>query len=394
MYQKLYNFKQKVEDFQVEEVLHQNPEWTWDVFFVFFEKIDQNTMFIVDTILKETWLLRKDIWIAGLKDKQAITKQRISIYKSKLEKIGWEEVFLNILKPIVTILETTWWETPLCVWVNKANNFQIRLRATKHLNKDNFEDVKEKINDRVEYINKNWFPNCFWTQRFGKWDRNFHLSKKIFEAWVDWWTDNAFHIRFKLQAYASMYFNNYALQRYNKWQYFVEWDIIMDWHHAQFNKVWVYKNGRVAVFDYRKCKKNYKDKEIFYPDFFEKEFDKNYINQQDKKRIATWPMIWYNLVLAPNGSKSFMKEREIIKKTDFLLNWIKVAKEYSIWGIRRPLVVYPENFEYSFDEKFDLILKFTLPVWSYATTLISRIFKDINKATCHENWLVIPDIVD
>lgn len=389
--QKLYNFKQKVEDFQVEEILHQYPEWSWDVFFVFFEKQDKNTMFIVDLILKKTWLLRKDIWIAWLKDKQAITRQRISIYKSKLDKIGGKEFFLNILSKEVKILESQRWKTPLCVWSNKWNKFKITLRNTKYLNEKNITELQSEIKNRVEYIQKNWFPNCFWTQRFGKWNRNFHLSKKVFEEWISDQTDNAFHIRFKLQAYASMYFNNYALQRYNKWQYFLDWDIIMDWHHAQFNQIWIYKNWKAKIFDYRKCKSDFENKDFFYPDFFEHNQDSWFINPDDKKRIATWPMLWYNLVLPENQSKAFLKERAIIKQTNFLTNWIKIAKKYNIWWIRRPIFVYPENLQYQFDN-FNLILEFTLPVWSYATTLIGWLFKEISPKTCQENWLIIPTL--
>ena len=52
---------------------------------IFFEKEKLNTMEIVLWICKNMKLKREQLGIAGLKDKEGITKQRISISKKKLK---------------------------------------------------------------------------------------------------------------------------------------------------------------------------------------------------------------------------------------------------------------------------------------------------------------------
>lgn len=85
---KLFSFKQKSQDFIVTEELPFSLSDTGDVFFVFFEKRNLNTMDIVNHLCSSLNIPRLTLGIAGLKDKKAITRQRICIYRSALKKIG------------------------------------------------------------------------------------------------------------------------------------------------------------------------------------------------------------------------------------------------------------------------------------------------------------------
>lgn len=83
----LFSFKQKSQDFIVQEELPFVLSGRGDVFFVLFEKRNLNTMDVVNHLCNAFGISRLTLGIAGLKDKRAITRQRICIYKSALKNI-------------------------------------------------------------------------------------------------------------------------------------------------------------------------------------------------------------------------------------------------------------------------------------------------------------------
>jgi tRNA(Glu) U13 pseudouridine synthase TruD len=92
--------------------------------------------------------------------------------------------------------------------------------------------------------------------------------------------------------------------------------------------------------------------------------------------MPTWPVVWYNLLLAPKDSVSWNKEKSFLD-----LNWIsekslRVCKQYKIFWIRRPLWVFPEKVSVKFQDD-DILLHFTLPSWSYASIMINELEKTV-----------------
>jgi len=402
----LFQFKAKPEDFIVKEELWFKPSGKWDVFFVRFQKKEINTMDIVQYLCYGMKLERKELGIAGLKDKNWITEQRISIYKKVLNRIWWEEKFLQVLWQKVTILETAWHNEPLAVWKNTGNYFKIRLEAKKEITPE----IKEKIESNIQKILKNWFPNCFWKQRFWKWYRNFYRAKEIFEwgnnvilsesegsnldssslRFSEWHkkskTDD-FEIRFKLQAYASMYFNEYTIKRRQKWQIFLWWDIMVNSNNYE-TKVWIYNEWKVWLFNYEKCKQEFEWKDLIQPYYLSGETIN--ITKDTQWRQPTWPMLWFNLLTPPLDTKSRIKDNELLQETDFENLWIKTAKKYNIYWFRRPLWTKPKNLKYERNENNDLTLSFSLPTGSYATIFLWTVLEWIDDKTIIENWLEIP----
>ena len=399
----LFQFKTKPEDFIVKEELWFKLSGKWDVFFVRFQKKEINTMDIVQHLCYWMRLERKELGIAGLKDKNGITEQRISIYKKVLNRIWWEQKFLEVLGQKATILETARHNEPLAVWKNTGNYFKIRLEAKKEITTE----IKEKIESNIQKILKNWFPNCFWKQRFWKWYRNFYRAKEIFE-WVPLMkgdkgglveiqtsptpplkggrTDD-FEIRFKLQAYASMYFNEYAIKRRQKWQIFLWWDIMVNSNNYE-TKVWIYNEWKVWLFNYEKCKQEFEWKDLIQPYYLSGETID--ITKDTQWRQPTWPMLGFNLLTPPLDTKSRIKDNELLQETDFENLWIKTAKKYNIYWFRRPLRTKPKNLKYERNENNDLILSFSLPTGSYATIFLWTVLEWIDDKTIIENWLEIP----
>ncbi|HKL43737.1 MAG TPA: tRNA pseudouridine(13) synthase TruD, partial [Candidatus Absconditabacterales bacterium] len=109
----LFQFKSNNEDFIVKEELGFKLSGKGDVFFVNFQKTGENTMDIIHHLCYGLRLERKELGIAGLKDKNGITEQRISIYKRVLNRIGGEEKFLEVLGEKTKILTTTRHNEPL-----------------------------------------------------------------------------------------------------------------------------------------------------------------------------------------------------------------------------------------------------------------------------------------
>ena len=402
----LFQFKTKPEDFIVKEELWFKPSGKWDVFFVRFQKKEINTMDIVQHLCYWMRLERKELGIAGLKDKNGITEQRVSIYKKVLNRIWWEQKFLEVLGQKATILETARHNEPLAVWKNAGNYFKIRLEAKKEITPE----IKEKIESNIQKILKNWFPNCFWKQRFGKGYRNFYRAKEIFEkaslikGGSEWneqeglipptplnkgghpKTDD-FEIRFKLQAYASMYFNEYTIKRRQKWQIFLWWDIMVNSNNFE-TKVWIYNEWKVWLFNYEKCKQEFEWKDLIQPYYLS--WETIDITKDNKWRQPTGPMLGFNLLTPPLDTKAWIKDNELLQETDFENLWIKTAKKYNIYWFRRPLWTKPKNLKYERNEKNNLILSFSLPTGSYATIFLWTVLEWTDDKTIIENWLEIP----
>ena len=387
----LYQIKSKPEDFVVEEVLWEwLPTWKWDFLYVFFEKENLTTMNIVDDLTKNFHLQRDEIGIAWLKDKAWITRQWISISQHSLNKIWWEELFIQTLWKKVRILEKSYNESWLKVASNLWNKFKIRLRAKQNVS----EEIKNQIEDNVQKIIERWFPNCFGMQRFGKWKKNFYeakerlqkLAKEYREKWKlkEW--DLPYHLRFLLQAYPSMYFNEYVLNRWEKWLFLLQWDILVDRFNSNWVKTAVYDSQKIYPFDYQKLKKEKSELNFFEPDISNKWDDFN-----SNKRFPTWPMLWWNLLLPSEWSKARIRDKQLLELAEFDEWMQQVCKIYNLRWVRRVLFIKVSDLKFEWYND-DINLQFFLPTWSYATTLVSFILQWIDYLTLKDNFLLIPRI--
>jgi len=340
-------------------------------------------MDIINGLMKKLWLPRSAFGIAGLKDKQAVTRQRITIYKSNIAKIGGEEKFLDTLASYGKILEKTYHETPLQVGQNAGNRFVIHLRAVKKID----DTIKEQIVKYLTPIQQHWFPNCFGTQRFGKGMRNFHRAKEIIEGTSA--ISGEFELKFKLQAYGSGWFNSYVLDRYRRNKWVLDGDIVINKHNAFGIQTGVVEWKTIKLFDYKKCKEHYPDKSYMYPDFFTET-----IALDTTVWKPTGPILGNNIIIPPQGSPAWNKERELYKKINFFI-WsaINVCQEYKIFWLRRALWIVPQDLVYSFATNNDMTMSFSLPTGAYATTLLGTLFEHIDQQTVTNNKRNFPEAV-
>lgn len=361
----LFSFKQKSQDFIVQEELPFTLSGRGDVFFVLFEKRNLNTMDVVNHLCNAFGISRLTLGIAGLKDKRAITRQRICIYKSALKKLWWEQVFLDSLSEVAKVLQTNRHTEPIGMTVPIKNTFAIRLRATKHLSLRE----KEVSHAKILSLFKKWFPNLFGEQRFGingsnpkQWYELLQGKGKIRDKK---------EILFKIQAYASKMFNDYLYTRIKKWLEVLDGDIIqiVDKKEYTHTQRWVYDATTDMVKLYNDTNKT---KAFFrYPKDFQQEIPFDITTM-----TITGPVLGYNLLLAEKTSVAWNKEQAFLTSNAITENSLEVCKFYKIFGLRRPLWVFPEKVAVHMD-KDDILLNFTLPSGSYASIMIHELEKTL-----------------
>lgn len=367
----LFSFKQSPADFVVDELLYERESHDDGAcWYVRFRKEHKNTMDVISHLCDHTWLNRRQIMLSGLKDKSAITIQRIAIDRADLTTVGGEEHVRKSLLEVVKILDEEYSDQPRGIGRHRANRFRIRLRAREEISPQ----IKQAIESQIRHIQTHWFPNAFGEQRFGR--RNIQRSMDFFN--LDHVPDPAshYHLKLKLQAFPSLYFNQLALHRYESGDFLIDGDILVSHDEQGSRQYGVYDDTKKIVkpFDYTQLKDRYENQSSFVPENFLDTID------YTLERIPTGLMMGGRMLLAPEATNARKHEDELLAQAQFLPLREALARAYHLWGHRRPLFVVPEDFSHH-REDGDLILWFTLPVGSYATVLLGRLFYTISVET-------------
>jgi tRNA pseudouridine13 synthase len=161
-------------------------------------KKDLTTWEMLDIISSHLGIKKRDIGYAGLKDKNAMTMQYISImgkYEEKLESFSHSKI---------KIVEKVRHNNKIRVGHLKGNKFHIRLKRVFNIN-------KTKLESSLQWISNNGVPNYFGHQRFGRDGNNWIDGKKLI--------DGELKIRdrktkdFLINSYQSYLFNNWLSKR-------------------------------------------------------------------------------------------------------------------------------------------------------------------------------------
>ncbi|NVK87019.1 MAG: tRNA pseudouridine(13) synthase TruD [Gammaproteobacteria bacterium] len=142
------------EDFQVTEHLPFELTGEGEHLFLFVEKINANTQWVVKQIAQWAGVRERDVGHAGLKDRFAVTRQWLSVYRpgQGLPETLPEGDDFRVLKSALH-------NKKLRVGSVRSNQFCIRLRDVV--------GERSLVEQRLERLSKEGFPNYFGSQRFG-----------------------------------------------------------------------------------------------------------------------------------------------------------------------------------------------------------------------------------
>lgn len=149
----------ELEDFQVEEIPLYLPQGSGSHAYARVEKRGLTTRDLVLVLLGEG-LSEKEIGVAGLKDKYAVTSQWLSVPQR-------HAAALEVLDRLngARILETSRHKNKLGIGHLKGNRFKLRVRETEP-------DALKRAEAILEHLKTSGIPNYFGPQRFGRFGTN------------------------------------------------------------------------------------------------------------------------------------------------------------------------------------------------------------------------------
>lgn len=152
--------KSAPEDFVVEELPAYEPSGEGTHLFLKFEKKNLTTDAAVRIITKALGIEMRDVGIAGMKDKVAVTTQWVSV-PAPAKAVGLEERAKALVLDNIEVLDAKRHGNKLKTGHLKGNRFDIVVR-------DVAIDAMPGVIAAMERFGKEGVPNAFGVQRFGK----------------------------------------------------------------------------------------------------------------------------------------------------------------------------------------------------------------------------------
>jgi tRNA pseudouridine13 synthase len=187
-------FKQNKDDFVVTEVPLYDFSGEGEHLILKIRKKDLATWDAIEILAKYLNCSSRDFGYAGLKDKNAMTVQSISIHRK------YEEALKSFNHDNLKILETTYHNNKIKIGHLKGNKFFIRLKRVGSIEKRKIEEALGQI---VHY----GIPNYFGFQRFGIEGDNYKKGKDIIDG----------KLKEKRRNLKQMYINAYQSHLFNSW---------------------------------------------------------------------------------------------------------------------------------------------------------------------------------
>ncbi len=161
-------------------------------------KKDLTTWAMLQIFCEQCGAKVREFGYAGLKDKDGMTIQHISILKK------YAPAFENFSHEKIKILETTWHNNKIKTGHLKGNRFFIRLKKVNPTEAQILKNV-------LKVMEREGFPNYFGYQRFGREGDNFERGREILEGKIR--ERNKKMRNFFISAYQSHLFNLWLSKR-------------------------------------------------------------------------------------------------------------------------------------------------------------------------------------
>jgi tRNA pseudouridine13 synthase len=324
--------KQLPDDFVVEELAAYEPCGEGEHLFLWVEKRDVSGEDLLRHVARCLAIASRDIGMAGVKDRRAITRQWISV------PARCEPSTAQIATDRIRVLRAVRHGNKLRTGHLRGNRFAIRLR-----------DVTEGAADRTariaEVIGRLGFPNYFGPQRFGHEQQTLQLGMDLLRGKASPRSIPAprrrFLLRMSLSAVQSALFNEVLAARLAKGCLHT----VLDGDVMQVAA----SGGQFVVDDQAAEQQRFAARET----------------------VVTGPIIGPKMI-APRGD-AYELERAVFAAWDLSAeDFHRFPKLTS--GTRRPLIVWPGNLCIQAEDT-DLRVDFELTSGSYATSLLREFMK-------------------
>ncbi|MCP3686798.1 MAG: tRNA pseudouridine(13) synthase TruD [Gammaproteobacteria bacterium] len=159
--------KSTVNDFKVVENLGFSPLGQGEHLFVLVEKAGLTTFELIEVLARDFGIKPRDIGYSGLKDRQAVTRQWLSLHlPGQMHRFKLPEV------EDYAILEHGWHQRKLKRGSHRSNSFEVILR--------DFAGFSEIMLEQIESIKSTGMANYFGQQRFGSHADNLSRAIQVF----------------------------------------------------------------------------------------------------------------------------------------------------------------------------------------------------------------------
>lgn len=291
---------------------------------------------------------RADIGYAGLKDKNALSIQYISIHKK------FEKQIENFSAENIKILNLTYHTNKLKLGHLRGNKFYI---CVKKLDKIN----ATKIQEICKTIAQNGMPNYFGTQRFGKNGDNFTQGRAILDGKLK--LRDKKMAQFLISAYQSHLFNEWLKKR-------VEFCKVAESFAPQITAT----RYQIALDEAKSLQKQPHFFKILRGDIMS-EYPFGKLKTTDESSAE----LFLKREIAPTGllyGKKMMKASESAGIFESAFYDELLEKQI---GDRRVAWVFPQDLEFSYKkETAQGEFNFALPKGSYATTFLEILSNNPN----------------
>lgn len=297
------------------------------------EKEDRNTEDVV------SWLRRaglREIGVAGRKDRQAVTRQYISV-----ERRRWTEEMQADAPRGIRVLSATPHGNKLKTGHLRGNRFTIRIRDAR---------VDPAILEAcVQRLSTSGMPNFFGPQRFGSRGDNAELGLAILRGRIRRPRRKAL---FLISALQSALFNALLTARVQEanWRSVLPGEILK-------------KTDSGGLF-------HSTSPEVDQPRLDAREV------------VTTGPLYGADVDLAESTAGEL--EQRILEESGLSLNDWKQASVRSV-GSRRPLILYPGELRAELESPHTVVLSFFLPKGAFATVLLREIMGDLEEHRVQED---------
>ena len=319
-------------DFEVEEIPAYLPAGDGEHLFLWIEKEDVSAEQLTRHVASTLRLSGREIGVAGLKDRRAVTRQYLSVPARCEDRIG------TLGTDRIRVLEMRRHRNKLRTGHLKGNRFSLLVRGVEPQADSRATEIGRRI-DRVG------FPNYFGAQRYGREGETLALGWQLVNGSKTARDVPAarrrFLLRLALSAVQSSLFDDTLAERVH--------DGLLD-QVVPGDVMQVSESGGLFVAE--------------DPSREQIRFDRGEI-------VTTGPMFGPKM-FAPTNEAALREARVLERRQVVLSDFTRYPKLTS--GTRRPLVVRPAELRIE-PEEHGLRFRFILPAGVYATTLLREFMK-------------------